>query len=182
MPLQTKKRIMLILKQHIQILLPCLATALIVRSYYLVRECETRKVEEVIRSGIVALSQKDKHAFFQLLSNETSRSFDFAWVDQYFDFRTWLNLDTRMYDQLQVGHVDMNFRLSSADAYLYMGNVPDFPLLPFSVNGVTDFLFDEGARFETLDEWMDGRMTLKFTARKENGVWKLNSLPELICR
>ena len=181
------KRPLLIFKRIAWILLPCVATAFIVRSYYLVRECETRKIEEVIRDGIVALNQKDKSCFLQLLSEEVAHSLDGAESDRYFD--SWemlpLNPGKTAPGRLQVVYVDMGIRLSTADAYLYTGCVPDFPLLPFcvsfSVNGISSFLFGHETRFESLEEWTDGRMTFKFSAKKEKGMWKLSALPELIC-
>ena len=67
------KRPRLIFKRIAWILLPCVATAFIVRSYYLVRECETRKIEEVIRDGIVALNQKK---LFRVLGGMDGRTDD----------------------------------------------------------------------------------------------------------
>ena len=104
------------LKRSVQILMPCLLVALLVRCYCFVRECEARKAEEVVRSGIVFMNQNKRSDFLQLLSD--SNSFDCAWMDRYMEFRKdLLHLDPWEYDRLQVGHVDMDFRLSSADIY-----------------------------------------------------------------
>lgn len=158
--------------------------------YMLLRDCEMRKAEAVVRAGIVALNKKDKIGFSGLLSENFLKSFssDTSLIcgvtfSEYRDFRREFGLDIQKYDLLQVGYIDMNFMLSSAKVYMNMGVVPNKPLPHGSLDKVFGVFSDEERRhWETLNEWLDGQMTLVFDVKNENGVWRLLSYPVLVCR